>query len=199
MTRNWCNGLLIWRTETWLLQIKKEGFKLFTGKYLMIWTLHSRLEVDSSLSLVLEGVKSTQFRSFWLGPKILENIDNNSPFMRDNQDGGHPIGLTQWSKWAPIPLFLGLQPRPLSCSRIWLSCIYHFNTQVSNHVKALLLQCATPMAVCRLNDSKLKEEAESLYVQYFEEQQHRSLTAYLRQHLGAPGADGHQQEILYQV
>ena len=71
-------------------------------------------------------------------------------------------------------------------------------------MKGLLLQCATPEAVCRLSDSKLKQEAEMLCKHYMEEQQHSSLADYLRQQIrretARPGGDeGPQREIVYQV
>ncbi len=70
-------------------------------------------------------------------------------------------------------------------------------------MKDLLLQCATPEAVCRLNNSKLRQEADELHRQYMEVQQHSSLASYLKQQLmsGHPegGGDGHHREILHQV
>ena len=80
----------------------------------------------------------------------------------------------------------------------------HSSSQVCDHVKALLLQCAKPEAVCRLNDSKLRQEAEMLCKHYEDEQQHSSLADYLRQQIrrkttGPGGDEGPQNEIVYQV
>ena len=92
-----------------------------------------------------------------------------------------------------------------------IKCTIHSSSQVCDHVKGLLLQCATPEAVCRLSDSKLKpeaemlkQEAEMLCKKYMEEQQHSSLADYLRQQIrretvGPGGDEGPQREIVYQV
>ncbi|XP_072028273.1 E3 ubiquitin-protein ligase RNF213-like [Amphiura filiformis] len=76
-----------------------------------------------------------------------------------------------------------------------------WKNMVCDHVKNLLLQCATPEAVCRLNNSKLRQEADELHRQYMEVQQHSSLASYLTQQLrsGTPGGDGHHREIIHQV
>ncbi|XP_033741837.1 E3 ubiquitin-protein ligase rnf213-alpha-like [Pecten maximus] len=68
-------------------------------------------------------------------------------------------------------------------------------TQVFDSAKRMLLWCATPDAVMRLNSTLLAQEEGSLNEIYWEEQQHQSLSAYLYQKIRQENRDSHFAQV----